>query len=279
MPNPDEMANMMDRPEFRQGMQMLLDNPEMMEQVLGSSPLFRQMPGAREMLRSPEVRQMLLNPDFLRQMTQMNRAFGGGAANSNPALNPFTAPLAAARNAETGAAGAAGGTATGAAPQAGQAGQPPVNPFAALFGAPPGGAGANPWAPPAAGAATGAAGANPFGAPWVGGQREPTDEEILQQIRMMRSMGLLSPQNNPLLGQLGGLGGFGGLGAFGAGAGAAGSPTSPPAPADTRPPEERFQDQLRQLNDMGFTDAQRNIQALLRSGGNVQGAVEQLLGG
>ncbi|KAK7961600.1 ubiquitin domain-containing protein DSK2 [Apiospora aurea] len=50
-----------------------------------------------------------------------------------------------------------------------------------------------------------------------------------------------------------------------------------PAPVDNRPPEERYADQLRQLNDMGFYDFDRNIAALRRSGGSVQGAVEHLL--
>jgi ubiquilin len=49
------------------------------------------------------------------------------------------------------------------------------------------------------------------------------------------------------------------------------------APQDSRPPEERFQDQLRQLNDMGFYDATKNLRALTMSGGNVEGAVEFLL--
>ncbi|OZJ02197.1 hypothetical protein BZG36_04755 [Bifiguratus adelaidae] len=57
----------------------------------------------------------------------------------------------------------------------------------------------------------------------------------------------------------------------------AGNPTS--APADTRPPEERFQVQLQQLNEMGFWDAARNIQALQRCGGNVNAAIEMLLNG
>ncbi|EGR47467.1 uncharacterized protein TRIREDRAFT_79419 [Trichoderma reesei QM6a] len=50
-------------------------------------------------------------------------------------------------------------------------------------------------------------------------------------------------------------------------------------PADNRPPEERYAEQLRQLNDMGFYDFDRNVAALRRSGGSVQGAVEHLLGG
>ena len=49
------------------------------------------------------------------------------------------------------------------------------------------------------------------------------------------------------------------------------------APADNRPPEERYESQLRQLNDMGFFDFDRNIEALRRTGGSVQGAIEYLL--
>jgi ubiquilin len=67
---------------------------------------------------------------------------------------------------------------------------------------------------------------------------------------------------------------FGGL--FG-GAAPPPSSSSPAPPADTRPPEERYADQLRQLNDMGFFDFDRNVEALRRSGGSVQGAIEQLL--
>ncbi|CCE88492.1 Piso0_002000 [Millerozyma farinosa CBS 7064] len=63
----------------------------------------------------------------------------------------------------------------------------------------------------------------------------------------------------------------------GAGAGGAGGAGSMAAPADNRPPEERYEQQLRQLNDMGFFDFDRNVAALRRSGGSVQGAVEYLL--
>lgn len=50
-------------------------------------------------------------------------------------------------------------------------------------------------------------------------------------------------------------------------------------PDDPRPPEERFETQLMQLNELGFFDFDRNIRALRRSGGNVEGAVEALLDG
>lgn len=72
----------------------------------------------------------------------------------------------------------------------------------------------------------------------------------------------------------------------GAGAGAEnpwaslfGAPPAAPSPVDNRPPEERYAEQLRQLNDMGFYDFDQNIAALRRSGGSVQGAVNFLLGG
>ncbi|KAK1908021.1 hypothetical protein P3342_013340 [Pyrenophora teres f. teres] len=65
-----------------------------------------------------------------------------------------------------------------------------------------------------------------------------------------------------------GPGGFGGAGGFGT-----------PPPADTRPPEEVYETQLRQLNEMGFYEFERNVSALRRSGGNVQGAIEYLLNG
>ncbi|KAJ6505961.1 hypothetical protein DFH09DRAFT_1200732 [Mycena vulgaris] len=64
------------------------------------------------------------------------------------------------------------------------------------------------------------------------------------------------------------------LGGFGAGGAAAAPP-----PADTRSPEERFQVQLQQLQDMGFTNASQNVRALLATGGNVHSAIEYILGG
>mmetsp|Transcript_13146 Transcript_13146/g.16383 ORF Transcript_13146/g.16383 Transcript_13146/m.16383 type:complete len:373 (+) Transcript_13146:3-1121(+) len=54
-------------------------------------------------------------------------------------------------------------------------------------------------------------------------------------------------------------------------------------PPNTRPPrqnhEERFAAELGQLEAMGFTDRQRNIEALLITGGNVDAAVGLIVGG
>ncbi|KAI1105788.1 ubiquitin-domain-containing protein [Jackrogersella minutella] len=188
---------------------------------------------------------------------QLPGASGGDAANPFRAFfNPFetfppagpgtpgsgAAPAAAGAQPESGATTAAGqgqgqGQNQGAGTQSSSS--PPPNPFASLFG------GASPFAPPGAGAGAGAgtgagagAGANPFGG-------LPMTPELLQQLAQ----------------------------AFGAGSPSGGSP----APPDNRPPEERYAEQLRQLNDMGFYDFDRNIAALRRSGGSVQGAVEHLL--
>lgn len=46
----------------------------------------------------------------------------------------------------------------------------------------------------------------------------------------------------------------------------------------TQPPSERFAAQLQQLNAMGFVDEPSNIAALTQSNGNVNAAVERLLG-
>ena len=70
---------------------------------------------------------------------------------------------------------------------------------------------------------------------------------------------------------------FGAGGGAGAGLGAGGAATVPRQPQDDRPPEDRYAEQLRQLNDMGFYEFERNIEALRRTGGSVHGAVEYLL--
>jgi len=78
-----------------------------------------------------------------------------------------------------------------------------------------------------------------------------------------------------LMQQMFGLGAFGGPGAGGLGS----YGSAPLPPSDTRPPEERFQVQLQQLQDMGFSNASQNVRALLATGGNVNGAIEYILGG
>ena len=48
------------------------------------------------------------------------------------------------------------------------------------------------------------------------------------------------------------------------------------APADTRPPRERYANELNQLKEMGFSDEATNLQILEQCNGNVNLAIERL---
>lgn len=232
LPNPDDMERMMDNPMVQQQMNEMLSNPQMVEFLINQSPEMRAMgPQVRQMLQSEQFRNMLTNPQTMRQMREMQSAFG--LPGNQQRVESFPAP---------GGAAAAESTATPStdATQQQQQQQQQANPFAAMF---PGGMRQNPFAmfaPPNAstGAQQPATGANP----WASAAADPG----LMQA-MMASLGQSAP--------------------------------SAAQPADTRPPEERYETQLRQLNEMGFSDFERNVQALRRSGGNVQGAIESLLSG
>jgi ubiquilin len=321
-PDPDAMLNMLENPQVQATMNEALQNPALIDMMIQQNPMLRDMgPGVRQMMQSPEFRRMLTDPAAIRQMAQMQRAFGGmgggmglgggpgnaafpapGVTNTTPeenrgqqqtgdnaagdtgaaptvnpfgaAGNPFSAlfgmnpqnqpPLAPSITPSTGAeqnTGAnapSGQTVTDPSTQNQQA----QNPFAALFnpalfGAPPTQPGAD------AGAGAQAGNFNPFNP-----QTNPLLRDPAMLSNMMQAMG----------------GGGGGGGQFGGGnGGAAANPWAsmfgapPAAPVDNRPPEERYEEQLRSLNDMGFCEFERNIEALRASGGSVQGAVEYLL--
>jgi len=286
-PSEDQIAEMLSNPMVAQTMNEALNNPNFVDYMIRSNPQLANLPNAREMLQSPAFRDMMTNPEAIRMAARMRRAlhgggdaafpapgatdntpagaagtgapagsgnnthddqlralFGGGGAGANPfapgAANPFAPFL--------GMLGPGGlatpGGATGQAPTA--PGQPAASPE--NRGAPAGQTGnaapaANPFSALFGGAGAGAPGPNannPFGLP-------PVSPEAMQQLAQMLGMG------------------------------APGGAAAPPAPADNRPPEERYADQLRQLNDMGFFDFDSNVTALRRSGGSVQGAVEYLL--
>ncbi|KAI7860231.1 hypothetical protein BDC45DRAFT_454512 [Circinella umbellata] len=81
-----------------------------------------------------------------------------------------------------------------------------------------------------------------------------------------------SPAVDPQLQQrmaalFGGMGGMGGMPGMG-------GPSAPSA--DSRPPEERYQVQLQQLNEMGFYDASKNIRALVKANGDLNEALDLL---
>lgn len=264
-------------PNFLQQMREFLNNPQAIDLLIQSNPMLRNNPQAREILQSPFMRNMLSNPDLILSAARMRGAMGGAGAPAFPAPGatdntPAGAPASGAQGANTApnpfaAAGLFGMPGAGAG--AGAGAQNPflslLNPLGAPPAAPPAGtstasgdsaqrdasatAGSTPGGQPGG---NNAAAGNPFAGlfpPPMAGAANPfgMTPEMMQQFMQM-------------------MGGAGGMG-------------EPAAPADNRPPEERYADQLRQLNEMGFYDFDQNVAALRRSGGNVQGAVNFLLGG
>ncbi|KAK4218280.1 hypothetical protein QBC37DRAFT_9404 [Rhypophila decipiens] len=278
-PNEDQIADMLSNPAIAQTMNEALNNPAFVDQMIQSNPMLANMPNAREMLQSPYFRNMMTNPEALRAASRLRRMYEAppsfpapgvtdttpqGENSNNPAGSGAVPPFPGFPGAPFGT-GAAGG----------------ANPFAALMAA-----GANPFA--GFGAPTNptpsapASNAPSTGTPSTGAQDTANNSAQPAQANPFAALfnapqatgspAAQNPFGNPealqqLMQLWGGPGGLGGLGGAG----------SPPPPADNRPPEERYAEQLRQLNDMGFFDFDRNIAALRRSGGSVQGAIEHLL--
>lgn len=300
-PDADSMLNMLENPQFQSTINEALQNPAMIDMMIQQNPMLRDMgPGVRQMMQSPEFRRMLTDPSSIRHMMQMQRAMGmgggmGGGDNAFPAPGVTNTTPEDNQNAQQ----------QNAPPNPfGQMGQAPMgNPFAALFGN-------NPFAnPPPAGSN------QPEGTPGTQNAAEmpaTTDQAQGQnpaaaqnpfasllnpalfgnagQAGQAGQAGVnpFNPQQNPFLRDpalmsqmmqaMGGQGAEGGAGANPMAALFGGGGFGAPQPPDNRPPEERYADQLRQLNDMGFFEFERNIEALRRAGGSVQGAVEYLLG-
>ncbi|TEB24226.1 hypothetical protein FA13DRAFT_1739424 [Coprinellus micaceus] len=200
-----------------------------------------------------QMGRMMSDPQVVEQMIAMNPQLAGMApqvretvnseAFRNMVSNPDTFRQMLQMSNAFGGAG-------GANPMmSGMWGAPP-----AAFPAPgvPGQPNANPPAgatPGTAGAAAGAQGTNPWAAnPWF-------NPAMMQHFAA------------------------GGGVPFGGGFGSPPTGTPAAAAAPTQPPEERFQTQLQQLQDMGFTNAAQNVRALLATGGNVHAAIEYILGG
>lgn len=127
-------------------------------------------------------------------------------------------------------------------------------------------------------AGDGAGGGQGFPPPGSLGQ-PPSTQDGQEQQQQNPLAGLQNLQN--LLGGAGGPGGLGGLGGLG-GVGGLGDLGSfggfgqPPQSTDQRPPEERYETQLSQLASMGFTDAHKNVRALMATGGDINAAIEYL---
>lgn len=266
-PSEDQVASLLEDPNFFQTMNEALNNPALVDMLLSSIPGLRDNPDARAIFQSPEFRRMMTNPDTIRQAAAMRRLVGGGAGG----INSFPAPGV-----------------TDNTPDSGTTQQPnenlfaQQNPFATLLGGESPFGQNQPSVPSAPTSNTQSPSntndtntQNPFASLFANAQNPlqmpPMNPAMMQQALAMIQAGGL----NEIFG--GGTPGASPFGAFGIG-NRAGGVANPPASTDTRPAEEIYADQLRQLNDMGFFDFERNVAALRRSGGSVQGAIEQLLG-
>ncbi|KAL8762766.1 MAG: hypothetical protein Q9184_001306 [Pyrenodesmia sp. 2 TL-2023] len=307
-PGPEQMAEMLQNPQYASQLNEVLSNPDLVNSMIESNPMLRGMgDSARQAFNNPQFRRMMTDPDMLRQMAQMQRQFPGmfgGMGGMGGAQNQaFPAPGVTDQTPEQPSGER---TATPNQPNTTPQ-QPPMNPFGmGLFGNPAaaGGAAGNPFAAlfpqqPAQQQQPGTPGMNnntePSNQP--NSQGNPIQQMAAQLASnpafMQNMMGMMGrpPQGqqqdpnsqnpsaapfNPFAAMFG-PGGAGG-GGFGANPfGMPGASASPPPPPDNRPPEERYAEQLRQLNDMGFYEFERNVEALRRTGGSVQGAVEYLL--
>ena len=295
-PGPEQMAEMLQNPQYASQLNEILSNPDVINSMIEGNPMLRGMgDSARQALNNPQFRRMMTDPDMLRQMAQMQRQFpgmfGGMGGGMGGAQNQaFPAPGVTDQTPDQPSGER---TATPNQPDTTPQ-QPPTNPFGTgLFGNPGAGAAGNPFAalfPPQQQQ-------QPGGAVPTGGAHNPTGAQTnpIQQMAAQMASDPAFMQN--MMGMLGGGGGgtgssntgtdtaAGGQNQFNpfaalfgpGGMGAGGFGGGPPPPPDTRPPEERYAEQLRQLNDMGFYEFERNVEALRRTGGSVQGAVEYLL--
>lgn len=239
-PDPEQMASMLEDPNFASQLNEALSNPDVVDQMIRMNPMMQGQGGqqARQMLQDPNFRRMMTDPSMLRNMSQMRRRmpgmFGGGTDDS-----PGAFPMPGAAEGDDQTRTNANQNSTAAEGQ---------NPLASLIAG---------MAPPL-------------------GQNSITSEDPVPQgaqnpFQAASSMLMQNPQMMQQM--LGSMGGDNPMAALQAAMGGA----SNPAPPDDRAPEDRYAEQLRQLNDMGFYEFERNIEALRRTGGSVQGAVEYLL--
>ncbi|KAK2739200.1 hypothetical protein FQN57_006643 [Myotisia sp. PD_48] len=312
-PDTDQMLSMLENPQFQSTMNEALQNPQIIEMMIQQNPMLRDMgPGVRQMLQSPEFRRMLTDPNMIRSMSQMQRGMGGGPFGQRGGNPAFPAPgvtnTTAQENRDGQTANNTQNTPQNTVPQfpfnpfamPGATPPPGSNPFGALFGFQPGAQ--QPGAPSTGGTNTTQEGntaptqgaTNPnqqratlqslFNPAFFNQAQNPNDpQQPLPSFNLQDNPFLQNPALfNQFMEALGGPNpppgdaGTSQMAALLANLGTGAS--APAAPADTRPPEERYADQLRQLNDMGFHEFERNIEALRRTGGSVQGAVEYLLG-
>jgi ubiquilin len=281
-PNPDQILRMLEDPNFASQMNEAMNNPAVLD-MMRNNPMIRNNPIARQAIENPEFRRVMMSPDVIRMQMQMQRAMGGAGGGEGAFPMPGATDTTPSSNPESNAAG--GDTAAANPANTAGTGNAAANPFAALFGGGMGNTAAQPNQQQGQNA-------NPFGGLFGGAQEGGNQnnplaqmtQQLMQNPQLMQNMMQMMQGANQPPGAEGEsntgsnpnqypFGNFNPLtfGDFG------NTAQQPQAPPDPRLPEERYENELRQLNDMGFYEFERNVQALRRSGGSVQGAVEYLL--
>ncbi|XP_037650993.1 ubiquilin-4-like isoform X1 [Sebastes umbrosus] len=243
--NPQLMQNMLSAPYMRSMMQSLSQNPELASQVLMNNPLFAGNPQLQDQFRSqlPIFLQQMQNPEALSVMT-------------NPrAMQALMQIQQGLQTLQTEAPGLMPSLMTGGVPggvpgvpggvPGGMPGGIPGIPTGGIPGIPTGGipgipTGGIPGIPTGGGMPT----ENPASSPSSAGTNAAQQQLMQQMLQMF---------------------------AGGGGGGGGGS-------AMTQTPEVRFQSQLDQLSAMGFINREANLQALIATGGDINAAIERLLG-
>ncbi|KAM9917143.1 hypothetical protein OXX59_009536, partial [Metschnikowia pulcherrima] len=136
-PDPQQLESAMSNPAFQEQMNALLSDPRMLDAMIDQNPQLRSMgPEARQMLR-PMFREMMSNPESLRQMMEMGRQASAGGMGGMGGLGGFGgAPGSAGAESEFPAPGS-NPTVEGSAAATSSdtpGGAPAASPFANMFG-------------------------------------------------------------------------------------------------------------------------------------------------
>ncbi|XP_068603123.1 ubiquilin-4 [Brachionichthys hirsutus] len=263
--NPQLMQNMLSAPYMRSMMQSLSQNPELASQVLMNNPLFAGNPQLQEQFRSqlpiflqqmqnPEAMSVMTNPRAMQALMQIQQGLQTLQTEA-PGLMPSLMtggvpgmPTGGVPGMPTGGVpgmptGGVPGMPTGGVPGVPTGGVPGM-PTGGVPGMPTGGVpgiltGGIPGIPTGGGMPT----ENPSSSPSSSAGTSAAQQQLMQQMLQM----------------------------FAGGVGGGGVST-------TQTPEVRFQSQLDQLSAMGFINHEANLQALIATGGDINAAIERLLG-
>lgn len=242
--NPQLIQNMLSAPYMRSMMQSLSQNPDMAAQMMLSSPLFTGNPQLQEQIR-PQI------PGFLHQMQSADTLTAMTNPRAMQALMQIQQGLQTLATEAPGlipsftpgvGVGVLGTAITPVGPVTPIGPITPIVPFTPIGPIGPIGPTVPVSSPGSAGTGIPPATTVPNSAPTE--TISPTSESGPNQQFIQQMVQALT----------------------------GGSPPQPPNP------EVRFQQQLEQLNAMGFLNREANLQALIATGGDINAAIERLLG-